>query len=231
MTQRAGGHTGTVWRHLRCFKAPVGMHLDHLKGMGLLSAAEKRQVKAALAASGATEQAGRGARRAGRESARGPSEAPPKHNKAHPEEIAARGVAGKHAAAEQALHHPHPGDWRFLLTGGGSSSGRKSAVRDKYSAMSVTELKEVLRANEQMLSGTKDQLLQRCVDGEMRGGLPLCPTCHAGRLHFDDGVYHCPGYFDNDAKAVVRCDFTATKVQRNPWSMPGGATQKKPGVA
>lgn len=30
--------------------------------------------------------------------------------------IAARGVAGRHAAALEALHHAHPGDARFTLS-------------------------------------------------------------------------------------------------------------------
>lgn len=65
----------------------------------------------------------------------------------------------------------------------------------KYNSMSAAELKEVLRANEQQLTGNKAELVACCIDGELHGGLPICPNCERGRLHApgEDGVYTCPG--------------------------------------
>ena len=66
-----------------------------------------------------------------------------------------------------------------------------------------------MQANEQLLGGTKAELVARCVDGEARGGLPACPTCGVGRLHvkYDEAgrpTYACPGYFDSEARTFVR---------------------------
>jgi hypothetical protein len=72
------------------------------------------------------------------------------------------------------------------------------------------------QANEQLLGGPKAALVARCVDGELRGGLPACPSCGVARLHVSyerpgahgEGEgrarYACPGYFDNEAKTFVR---------------------------
>ena len=104
-------------------------------------------------------------------------------------------------------------------------------IREKYQSMHVDDLKEVLRANEQLLGGLKDELVERCVDGELNGGLPKCPTCGIGLLKVSEHDAHlfCPGYFDETAAVYVRCAFRAApdKVARIPWIMPGGKRKKK----
>jgi len=157
------------------------------------------------------------------------AEPEPKRQKRHPELVAARGVKGRHAAAEQAIAHAHPGDPRFELT---RSPPRDAAheMRLKYAAMSVAELQECLRANEQLVGGSHAALVSRCIDGEMHGALPACPRCHVARLHFFEGRYVCPGYFDSTGSVVVRCPFEAETVERKPWVMPGGETQAGPGL-
>eukprot|EP00854_Cymbomonas_tetramitiformis_P021667 gene21667-26060_t len=79
---------------------------------------------------------------------------------------------------------------------------------EKYRKMNVGQLKQVLKANHQLLGGTKDELAARCVDGEKWGALPTCPMCGKGRLkvayqghgHGGQGTFSCPGFFDEDSK-------------------------------
>ena len=77
------------------------MHVDHLVGIEDLSAEERAAVHRHMQAAGKAKPA---------------SKKPLQHLKSHPEIIAARGVEGRHAAAEQAQQHEHPGDERFQLT-------------------------------------------------------------------------------------------------------------------
>ena len=48
-------------------------------------------------------------------------------------------------------------------------------LTEKYLKMKVPELKKVLHANKQLVGGTKDALVARCVDGEQYGAIPICP--------------------------------------------------------
>ena len=215
MRRRAPGHAAVGWRHLKCFHPPAGFEIVHLRGTMLLEKKDLARVARRLRmAAREAEQHGLGPRR-GSKGGGGASPAiaaaaPPKRKKRHPEEFAARGVEGRHAAAAQARAHAHPGDERFSLTPGGpdATPERAAAVRAKYDGMHVDELKEVLKANEQLLGGSKEELEERCTDGELHGGLPACPTCGIGRLHVtydgEQATYACPGYFDNEAKTFIR---------------------------
>jgi len=215
MRRRAPGHAAVGWRHLKCFHPPAGFEIAHLRGTMLLEKKDLARVARRLRmAAREAEQHGLGPRR-GSKGGGGASPAiaaaaPPKRKKRHPEEFAARGVEGRHAAAAQARAHAHPGDERFSLTPGGpdATPERAAAVRAKYDGMHVDELKEVLKANEQLLGGSKEELEERCTDGELHGGLPACPTCGIGRLHVtydgEQATYACPGYFDNEAKTFIR---------------------------
>lgn len=103
----------------------------------------------------------------------------------------------------------------------------KAALQRVYSSMTMAQLKEILRINDQNVSGRKAELVGRCVDGELHGGLPLCPRCGKGRLHMAEGVhYTCPGFWDQSAAAHKTRDFHAETVQRTPWARGvGGALQ------
>jgi hypothetical protein len=150
------------------------MEVSHLSGASLLSAADKARVARRLrAAARDAEQRHLGPPPPGsRETTPLPS-APPQRKKRHPEEYAARGTEGRHAAAAQARAHEHPGDARFSLTPGeGASPERAARIRAKYDEMHVDELKEVLKANEQLLSGAKAVLEERCTE-------PLTESCAA----------------------------------------------------
>jgi hypothetical protein len=188
------------------------MAVAHLRGASLLSGPDKARVARRLrAAARSAAEHGLGPPAPGSKERTPVPSAPPQRKARHPEEYAARGVEGRHAAAAQAREHAHPGDTRFALTpGAGDAPERAARVHAKYDDMHVDELKEVLKANEQLLGGVKAELAERCADGELRGGLPACPTCGIGRLHVtyegdhDKATYSCPGYFDSEAKTFIR---------------------------
>jgi hypothetical protein len=96
----------------------------------------------------------------------------------------------------------------------------------RLSKMSVDQLKDILRvgccrvrraaladqrgqANKQTLTGTKDELVARCLDGEVNGALQVCPMCRQGKLRFDveSAQYWCSGFFDKDINQFMKCGF------------------------
>ena len=175
------------------------MHMDQViqdEAHGQLSAADKKAGAALLRRVQQAEACAVAAAAA--------AEAQPNMQKRHPELVKAVGLKRRHVAAEQAIMHEHPGDARFSVTHAGPARPATALLRSKYDAMSVTEQQEVLRANEQLLSGSHTELAARCVDGELHGALPVCPTCGRGILHLHNGKYVCPGYFDTTASVVVR---------------------------
>jgi len=95
---------------------------------------------------------------------------------------------------------------------------------DKASSLTTNELKEQLRLNSQKVSGTKSEILERVIDGQLYGALPRCTDCGGGILrvkypkkfgHKGQGKFHCPGYFDD--VDFVACKFTANTINREPW--------------
>ena len=102
-------------------------------------------------------------------------------------------------------------------------------LTEKYSAMSVTELNQWLKAN-RVVKGpaNKANLVARCVDGELFGAIPPCPRCVTGKLkvayasldaHGGQGDWTCRGSFDESIGIRVKCYFTARpgEVTRLPW--------------
>lgn len=96
-----------------------------------------------------------------------------------------------------------------------AAAGPPAEVVAEMSKLTTDKLKELLRANGQVVSGTKGVLVARAADGKAFGALPRCPTCHAGKIKFENGVYRCPGYMDDDT--FMSCMFTADTVERNAW--------------
>lgn len=102
---------------------------------------------------------------------------------------------------------------------------QRQELEAKYGALSVNELKELLRLNSQLRSGDKATLLERCVDAHLYGCLPRCPLCGGGTLkvaysqrygHKGQGKFSCPGFYDDDE--YKKCSFTATDgVERPAW--------------
>jgi len=59
---------------------------------------------------------------------------------------------------------------------------RRDTLEQRLERLTMEELKSYLRLNNQMLSGTKVELLRRVADGVVFGALPQCPNCN-GHLH------------------------------------------------
>ncbi|PFH38752.1 poly(ADP-ribose) polymerase and DNA-Ligase Zn-finger region domain-containing protein [Besnoitia besnoiti] len=89
---------------------------------------------------------------------------------------------------------------------------------EQASKVTVPRLKEILRLNDQKISGSKNNLVQRVAEGEVLGAIPKCPECSNGFLRFDQnsGVYSCPGYLDEYGD-YQRCRFRSKEVVRLPW--------------
>lgn len=77
--------------------------------------------------------------------------------------------------------------------------------------------------NRQLVSGAKQLLLQRIIDGHMNGRLGMCPSCFEGKLKLkdEDGeTVFCNGYYDKDAMVRNPCFFTCPRVEAprlKPW--------------
>ena len=72
------------------------------------------------------------------------------------------------------------------------------SVYRKYHKNTVSELKDILRWNKQIMTGIKQFVLFKVIDGELHGRLSVCPLCQ-GDLKFLEGDYdkiHCGGKFD-----------------------------------
>jgi len=82
-------------------------------------------------------------------------------------------------------------------------------------AMTVNELKGILKANDQSSTGNKSELVERVADGVAFGAMPRCSKCSGGRLKIIGGYYVCPGYMEDDV--FLSCDFTSTKIERREW--------------
>ena len=54
-----------------------------------------------------------------------------------------------------------------------------------YSAMTNDQLKGILRANAQSMTGDKNKLVDKCADGELLGAMPKCNACGGGYLKWD----------------------------------------------
>jgi len=99
-----------------------------------------------------------------------------------------------------------------------SDENKLKELEELFEKSSVSDLKLKLKNNNQVCSGNKYDLVQRCAQGKLFGALPNCPKCFGGKLRFDinKGEYKCPGYM-NDTDFVF-CNFKATDgITRNPW--------------
>mmetsp|Transcript_3414 Transcript_3414/g.6543 ORF Transcript_3414/g.6543 Transcript_3414/m.6543 type:complete len:458 (+) Transcript_3414:153-1526(+) len=93
----------------------------------------------------------------------------------------------------------------------------------KYKKLVISQLKEYLRFNQMLLTGTKDELVARCVDGEKYGRLKGCPACGKGLLRLSErGTILCKGYFDDSINMRLTCNFEkdAKDVPREKWLEP-----------
>lgn len=110
---------------------------------------------------------------------------------------------------------------RLKTDPGPLSEEERSAIKrvaDDVESFTVSKLKELLRINDQKISGTKEELVQRVAECQVLGAIPRCPDCQGGHLRFDQnsGVYSCPGYMDEDGE-YRRCGFKSKQVDRVAW--------------
>lgn len=76
-----------------------------------------------------------------------------------------------------------------------------SVYRKYQKGFTVAKLKDFLRWNQQLLTGTKSFVLFKVIDGELHGRLSICPLCQ-GDLKFVEEDYdkiHCSGRYDEGA--------------------------------
>jgi hypothetical protein len=99
----------------------------------------------------------------------------------------------------------------------------KNLIKD-YSSKTNDQLKEVLRVNTQSKSGDKKLLLEKVADGEIKGGIPRCPSCGGGYLKYDykTDVYSCKGYMDDTDWKFCNFRGNSSNVNRSPWVKPAG---------
>ena len=93
-------------------------------------------------------------------------------------------------------------------------------ILDSLKNESNQALKDMLRKNNQSMSGNKTDLLGKVADGKMFGRIPKCPTCHGGRLAFDltAGEYRCNGYYEDQAFYQCTAVFPFSGITREPWT-------------
>ena len=93
-----------------------------------------------------------------------------------------------------------------------------------YNSKTNDQLKNVLRANQQSMSGDKKTLLEKVADGEVKGAIPRCPKCGGGYLKYDFkvDVYGCKGYMDDTDWKFCNFRGSSNEVNRNPWVKPPG---------
>jgi len=80
-----------------------------------------------------------------------------------------------------------------------------------YNSYTNDQLKELLMKNRQIKTGTREELLSRCAEMKLLGGLRKCPKCKKGNLKFKikTGEYFCED--DNS------CNYKSSTCERNNW--------------
>mmetsp|Transcript_20330 Transcript_20330/g.65530 ORF Transcript_20330/g.65530 Transcript_20330/m.65530 type:complete len:411 (+) Transcript_20330:776-2008(+) len=103
---------------------------------------------------------------------------------------------------------------------------RRDAVERTLEKKTVEELKRYLKWNNQLLAGTKPELLRRVADGAVFGAVPQCPRC-GGHLHPEamPGVSSSVG---TPAHTMYRC--RKTNRDRDPcgFEAAGNAMERRP---
>lgn len=108
-----------------------------------------------------------------------------------------------------------------FLTENRAARFRKAVT--KIQSMTNQELKDILRANQQSMTGNKNILFSKVAHGMVFGRIPKCSNCSGGRPFFNlaTGEYTCHGYQDDCD--YVECGHVQTyDVMKNrmlPWEM------------
>jgi len=96
------------------------------------------------------------------------------------------------------------------------------AQLDELNAMSIPDLKDRLKENDQVVGkANKNDLITRIAACIVEGCFPRCPKCFGGKLkEATDGTYFCPGAFDDDKFAF--CSYKADTSDRPAWKPAAG---------
>ena len=88
----------------------------------------------------------------------------------------------------------------------------------KYSS---TEMKEILRKNDQTVGGTCEELAAKIADGKILGKIPRCPSCYGGKLKFSyqTGTYSCPGFVDDLVFRNCQKKFSMAEIKRDKFEL------------
>jgi len=96
------------------------------------------------------------------------------------------------------------------------SSSLEKAVREALNSMNTADLKRVLKNNDCVCTGTKEDLRRRVAFMMVKGVPDRCPLCFGGRLKLaQDGGFFCPGSFDDDK--FIRCTYVTDDPKTKPW--------------
>lgn len=82
------------------------------------------------------------------------------------------------------------------------------------------DLKDILKWNRQFVTGTKNYLMVKVLDGYVNGRLARCQLCQGGRLKIDDTdctVVQCNGQFDEDSQQRIPCTFQCSVKEAPRW--------------
>ncbi|KAL0230398.1 hypothetical protein PCE1_003958 [Barthelona sp. PCE] len=66
--------------------------------------------------------------------------------------------------------------------------------------LTCPKLKDELKANRQVQTGKKNDLMEKVCFGRLNGAFPACPKCSKGKLHFnyEEGFAFCKGFWNID---------------------------------
>jgi len=95
-------------------------------------------------------------------------------------------------------------------------------VNDALQSMSIDQLKSRLKANDQIVGGTKGELISRIRDCVAHGCLPRCPSCAGGRMKKVGGMFKCNGFYDDDHFRHCGHSAAVGSIPRPQWQTEAG---------
>lgn len=123
---------------------------------------------------------------------------------------------------EYSSDHPQPPKMSMWNLSISPEERHQTVAYDLYSKLSVEELKDILRWNHQPVSGTKQILLSRAIDGFVNGRLGFCMTCVCGTLKLSENCTEvsCAGFYNEEFGYRELCpmNIPVNKATRlHPW--------------
>jgi hypothetical protein len=134
-----------------------------------------------------------------------------------------RAVVPKAAVKKAGSTAVKPRAARPVKSQGAYSSAEKEKLEQYKTDLgdkTVEQLKALSRLNDQKVTGTKQELIERVADGMTLGAIPKCPRCGGGRPRFDakKGTYKCPGYMEDEDYVNCSKSFSMAELPRIPWA-------------